>query len=255
MSAPQNASSLPKTAILLWTSNGLQVSSDLVQLLKIARENYAWPAGVSPAKSQNRIFTLENDTARRMNNLTKDSAHEIIIDVSEWAGNNTPSHTKIINAAPEILDKMFHALQFLANPKLLGKGIKSLCEIPGISLVIASKIYRFCVPQLGAAVDRHASYFFNSLPDQQGIMSTNFSREWSNGRHVSSRLAIYTDKGFSLNFDEYINIYLPLLNGIATWLNSNNHQYVSAHSRVPEDWKAADVEMAAYFWWAGHGLR
>ena len=255
MSAPQNASSLPKTTTLLCTSNGPQASSDLVRLLKIARENYAWPAGVSSAKSQKRIITLENDTVRRMNNLTLDYAHEIIIDVSEWAGNNTPSHTKIINAPPKVVNKIFSALQFLANPKLLGKGIKSLCEIPGISLVIASKIYRFCVPQLGAAVDRHASYFFNSLHDQQGNKSTNFSREWSNGRHVSSRLAIYTDRGFSHNFDEYINVYLPLLNGVAAWLNSNNHQYLSAHSQVLEDWKPADVEMAAYFWWAGHGMR
>jgi len=40
--------------------------------------------------------------------------------------------------------------------------LRELTKQPGLGLVMASKIYRFCSPHIGAAVDRHSSYFFNS---------------------------------------------------------------------------------------------
>ncbi len=63
--------------------------------------------------------------------------------------------------------------------------LRALAKQPGLSLVMASKVYRFCCPDVRAAVDRHSSYFFNSLPLQAegGPVGncTRFKREWANG--------------------------------------------------------------------------
>jgi hypothetical protein len=134
-------------------------------------------------------------------------------------------------------------------------GLDSLSGLPGISLVIASKIYRFCYPRVGAAIDRHASYFFNSLPIVGQGPSTHFTREWANGAHRGSRLAIYSAAGFAANSSEYVQTYLPTLAGLATALNMAGHQYQCAATGLMKTWTPADVEMASYYWWALNGAR
>jgi hypothetical protein len=144
------------------------------------------------------------------------------------------------------------AIGNLLIPASARHGIETLCLLPGISLVIASKIYRFCAQQTGAAVDRHASYFFNALP---GGAATNFRREWANANHTSSRLAIYIPPWLNYNTDEYFDSYLPLLLCIANALNGAHAQYLCAATQARRNWTPADVEMAAYYWWACHGSR
>ncbi len=123
---------------------------------------------------------------------------------------------------------MEQAIRDLLIPEKTVIGINLLSSLSGISLVIASKIYRFCCPTLGASVDRHASYFFNSLPVTGKQKSTAFHREWANGNHTSSRLAIYSDHGFKRNRNEYFANYLPLLKCISDSLNSLPALYLCA---------------------------
>lgn len=111
------------------------------------------------------------------------------------------------------------------------------------------------MPLVGAAVDRHSSYFFNSLPVIGHGFSTNFRREWANGRHTTSRLAIYQAARYRGNRTEYFAAYVPLLMCIARQLNVGGHQFVCAATGAIKQWTPADVEMAAYYWWAGHGAR
>jgi hypothetical protein len=131
----------------------------------------------------------------------------------------------------------------------------ALCNLPGISLVIASKIYRFCAPQVGAAVDRHASYFFNSLPVVNEGKASHFFREWSNGRHTSSRLAIYSRADYNRNLTEYVENYLPLSANIASEVNAFPALYSCAATGQRRSWTPADVETASYYWWACNGSR
>src|ERR1017187_4598410 len=86
----------------------------------------------------------------------------------------------------------------LLTPLSATTALGALTKQSGLGLVMASKIYRFCCPDVGAAVDRHSSYFFNSLPLQvEGgppvSTCTRFKRQWANGQYRASRLAIYTD--------------------------------------------------------------
>jgi hypothetical protein len=57
------------------------------------------------------------------------------------------------------------------------------------------------------------------------------------------------------NLDHYFNTYLSLLNDIASSLNELHFQYECAATNQNMNWKPADVEMAAYYWWACNGKR
>jgi hypothetical protein len=139
------------------------------------------------------------------------------------------------------------------------QGLDALSEIPGINLVIASKIFRFTCPYVAAAVDRHASYFFNSLAVVSSIhaprKATCFKREWTTGRHSSSRLATFTPGYYRLNRQHYVEAYLPILASIANILNKSNLLYTCAATGNKKVWRPTDVEMAAYYWWATNGAR
>jgi hypothetical protein len=110
-------------------------------------------------------------------------------------------------------------------------------------------------PTVGASVDRHCSYFFNSSQIMGLGLSTRFSREWSNGQHTASRLAIYQNAGYLQNRDGYFRAYLPLLSCISNALNMGGHNFMCAATRAMGNWTPTDVEMAAYYWWACNGAR
>ena len=85
--------------------------------------------------------------------------------------------------------------------------------------------------------------------------ATHFAREWANGRHTSSRLAIYAVANYTRNKAEYFEAYLPTLACIAQAMNANQAPYTCAAQNLKKNWRPADVEMAAYYWWACNGAR
>ena len=237
----------------------LSLSETLVQLLLGARGAYDWPVGTGAAESQQAILNLEAEIARRMQGLDEENAHHIVTLVSKWAGNNVQSHKAIIQATPDARVEMLKSLRLFKSLDGLAHAIDSLCLLPGIRLVIASKIFRFCCPTFGAAVDRHTSYFFNSLelisPEGHRGRATNFRREWSNVINSPSRLAVYTHSGYTRNRNEFFYVYLPLLRSMAKSLNSISALYRCAATGDQINWRPADVDMAAYYWGAGNGAR
>jgi hypothetical protein len=260
MPAPNDTLDLPQGIELILHANGrLEPSPALAALLVEARSHYDWPAGTGPNHSQQTILTLEATVAGLLNNLNTTTAHQIVTMVSHWAGNNASSHANIVCAAEETKEQMLNAITVLDAADGPGGGLDILSKLPGVSLVIATKIYRFCFPLVGVAVDRHASYFFNSLDvaaqNQQRAKATHFLREWANGRHTTTRLRIYDRAGYKGNRKEYINNYFPLLCRIAEALNRLPASYTCAATNQHRRWRAADIEMAAYYWWASHGSR
>ena len=252
MPPPNDAPSLPAGAHL---TGGCISSAPLVQLLVTARSGYPWPRGTSASASQLIISRLEATVSHCLTGLNSIAANQIVVDVSRWAGNNAKSHALLVRATPAQQAAMQAAITDLVTPGREHFGIDALCALPGISLVIASKIFRFCAPQVGAAVDRHASYFFNSLPVVGRGMATTFRREWSNGRHTSSRLATFSPRSYADNRDHYFQSYLPVRGCIANALNAMPAQYNCAATNRMMNWTPADVEMAAYSWWACNGAR
>jgi len=256
MPEPNDSPCFPMGITLTINANGrCNLSDSLVPLLLHARSGYDWPAGTGSSISQNRILNLEALVNARLMALTPATAHAIIVAVSDWAGNNANAHANIVGATPAQQDTMHAAVSCLITTGQESDGIDELCSLPGISLVIASKIFRFCSPNRGAAVDRHASYFFNSLQFVGGDNVTHFAREWSNGRHSTSRLAIYTRANYVRNKTEYFSAYLPKLFRIADAMNTIPALYTCAARNAQQNWTPADVEMAAYYWWATHGAR
>lgn len=236
-------------------AGGCVLSAALIDLLVTARQNYDWPRGTGAGISQARIIAVEDRVCRCLAALNPVSAQQIVVEVSGWAGNNLRSRRALLAAAPAAQLAMHDAVVQLLNPLTARHGIENLSALGGISLVVASKIYRFCCPTVGAAVDRHASYFFNSLPVVGGGFSTHFTREWSNGPAGSTRLATFTAPRLTHNVQEYFDVYLPLLMRIADSLNAIPRQYNCAATNVAKTWLPADVEMAAYYWWALNGAR
>lgn len=240
-------------------NSSLSLSDALVNLLVDARSAYDWPAGAGARESQQTILFLEADVARWMQALNEENAHRILTNVSAWAGNNARSHNAIVQATPAGRVQMLNSLQLFNAHDGPGNAIDNLCELPGIRLVIASKIFRFCCPAVGAAVDRHTSYFFNSLevifPEGRIDQTTKFRREWSNGRHTASRLAIYTLASYTRNRREFVTVYLPRLRSIANTLNAIPAPYQCAATGGQKNWRPTDMEMAAYYWGACNAPR
>jgi len=60
------------------------------------------------------------------------------------------------------INKMGEAITNLSSQTTLLRAFDQLNIIDGIRFVIATKVYRFCHPNIGAALDRHVSIF--SIP-------------------------------------------------------------------------------------------
>jgi hypothetical protein len=255
MPPPSSTSCLPADAFVTVKDAGeWSLSPALTNLFRAARSGYDWPSGTGAVVSQRTIQSLEASVAARMRNLSESDATQIAIDVSAWAGNNWRSHRRLINASSADKALIRQAISDLANRTTVQRGVETLCGIPGLSLVIATKIFRFCVPDVGAAVDRHSSYFMNSLPTSDGVASR-FLREWTNAERRATRLATYSPARLRVNMDEYLRGYIPLLATIASELNSADSLFVCAVTGARSLWRPTDVEMAAYYWWARHGAR
>jgi hypothetical protein len=252
---PPNDAPVFSTEIRLIESdqNELRVSDLLADLLSGARERYVWGAKAAP-ESQEVIVRLESEIARRLTDLHGDNAQWIIQEVSRWGGNNETAIRSVAFASAEQKQTFAELIGRLVTPLSPDHALRALSKQAGLGLVMASKIYRFCCPQVGAAVDRHSSYFFNSLSvyDTSGKprVCARFTREWATGKHSTSRLAVYTDSKRDANLKEYCATYLPLLGAIADALNSQRGGFLCATSRIRRPWRPADVEMAAYFWWS-----
>lgn len=218
-------------------SCSFSLSDALVNLLVDARSAYDWPAGTGATESQQTILALEADVARWMQALNEENAHRIVTKVSKWAGNR--KHYEIVQAKPAGRVQVLNSFRLFDAPDGPANAIDGLSNLPGISLVIASKIFRFCRPTVGAAVDRHTSYFFNSLefvtPEGCRDPATNFRREWSNGQHTASRLATFNPASYNKNRGEFITVYLPLLGSIANTLNAIPAPYQCAAHRRAEN--------------------
>jgi hypothetical protein len=251
---------LPNGVEVTEVGNGrFQPSARLSKLLVDSRSNYDWPAGTGAATSQAVIISLENRVVDLKQSLNESRARDIIAKVSEWAGNNARAHRAIAAASQNETKKMLDSLVVLGSETSPRNALDSLANLPGIGLVIATKIYRFCCPTVGAAVDRHASYFFNSLnvvlPDQGKRKALAFRREWATADKSTSRLAAFTPSGYSWNRDQYVVRYLPFLSSIANSLNESKVPFVCAATGKEMAWRPTDVEMAAYYWWACNGAR
>ena len=255
---PPNDSNLPGGVNTVQDPDaGLIVSTELADLLVSSRNSYDWPEGTGASKSQQTILDLETRAGNWMAELDPAKAHALIQKVSIWGGNNVQAQADIALASPAIKERMMAAIQAILDPNTLAVGLDRLSALPGLRLIMATKVYRFCCPTVGAAVDRHASYFFNSLDvvDAHGALreAAAFKREWENGAHTKSRLASYNPGYHQKNRDEYINSYLPVVTQIAKSLNSMGLTYTCAATKQSNLWRPADVEMAAYCWWALHG--
>jgi hypothetical protein len=240
----------------------LDLSKALEGLLAESRTNYDWPAGTGPSKSQRVIIDLEREVETSLKELDLERGHQIIRKVSEWGGNRSNAQRKIEGASRDEQVRMRDAIRRVLNPSTLKVGLDDLSCLPGLSLVMATKIFRFCCPSKGAAVDRHASYFLNSLniiwPNGTSDKSTHFKRQWAEKRekrNVSSRLANYSSNGRRLNRDEFVDVYLPLLAQIAESLNRLGVTYRCAVTALNKNWRPADVEMAVYYWGSRNGSR
>jgi hypothetical protein len=168
--------------------------------------------------------------------------------VSRWGGNRGSASPKIDHASPAEKREFAGLIQALLSPRSFEKALSGLSAKPGLDLVIATKVYRFCWPEGGAAVDRHSSYFFNSLDlmdaDGKRTKCCQFRRQWDGKRTragPTSRLAIYDPggRGRDANLREYAHCYLPLLSAVAASLNGLGMTFTCAATGAKKGWRSA----------------
>jgi hypothetical protein len=253
MPEPNDADVFPEGVELLPDTEGHLLPTDrLATLFVEARNAYRWPFRLEPHASQFAIHDLERNTEASLRALTLDTAYDLVVGISEWAGNRR--HSELVSADDDTRASIFSAVTELIQPGQEAHALNNLSNLPGISLVVASKIFRFVRPREGASIDRHTSYFFNSLPIVGDGKATQFRREWIDGRHMQSRLATSNQYYLAQNLAEYTEVYLKRLHKIAEALNLRSQLFVSV-TDAPTEWRAADIEMAAFYWWSCNGAR
>ncbi len=236
------------------TSGGtLAVSPALADLLIEARNNYAW-RGLT-GDSQKKIRDLTRDAARTMEMPAPVAIQQLIARIAKWGGGRQDA--RIARWDADDRARAVAATIGLRRMQDISTWLLELAALPGIGLVIATKVFRFVAPDIGAAGDRHSTYFTNSLSVRCGDGSVElascFRREWATGAHAASRWAVYGAR--EAETLEYVERYLPLLKKITASLNAGGRQYTCAARGISVDWTPADVEMAMFFWWAKHGPR
>ncbi len=243
------------TQILVSPQGEFIPSTSLVDLFVQGREAYQWRD--SPSSSQQSVLDVEQEVSNLIKNLTPERARAIVSVVSHWEANNANSQRTMDDADPDICVKMQDGIKSLLRARSTAGSLDRLCQLPGLSLMMASRIYRFCCPGDGASLDRHSSYFFNSVPirscSARSGFATEFRREWSTEKRTTSRLAIDRPNLYRKNLTEYVQVYLPLLTRLAQFLNEHKVTYSCAATGQQKQWRAADVEMAGYQWWSENG--
>jgi len=260
MPAPNDASVFGSELHILASEGGtLRLSDRLVELFVQSRERYAWPKKQTAEDSQKKIVDLEKQVHILTANLDGENAQLIVQEVSEWGGNNAKAKHAISCASHAQKQEFARLFSELLTPSATKSALQGLTVQPGVDLVMATKIYWFCVPRVGAAIDRHCSYFFNSLWDRRVLGApracAQFRREWANGKHRATRSATFSKAGPEWNLHQYLDTYLPLLAAIADSLNSMVGGFRCTASQNTKAWRPADVEMAAYHWWSRNGPR
>lgn len=257
MTAPKNTPEIFQFNLKELPSGKIEIPEKMSELFVEARSNYEWPDGIGASKSQEIIIELEKFTANSFEALSPDKAKKIIEKVSEWGGNNKKAQDAISCVGIQIQTLMSDIIEKIKDARLLYDCLERLSSLPGLRLVMATKIYRFCCPDFGAALDRHTSYFFNSLKiiNKEGAerFCTEFKREWSTGTHRTSRLAIYQTNYHKFNLGIFIEQYLPILDKLSMSLNENDTKYSCKATKSYRYWRPCDVEMAAYYWWSKNG--
>lgn len=197
MPAPNDASVFGSGVRILASDDGKpRLSYELAELLVQARTGYAWPKKRTVKESQKRVVELELWVGSLAARLDSRNAQLILEEVSEWGGNNATAQHAISCASPAQCHEFARLITEVSHPGQLRTALQGLTEQPGIDLVMATKVFTFCVPNLGAALDRHCSYFFNSLLDLRAPNAptgcTQFRRQWADGKHRATRLATFT---------------------------------------------------------------
>jgi hypothetical protein len=260
MPAPNDASVFGSELHILASEVGtLWLSDALVDLFIQSRERYAWPKKQTAQESQKEVIDIEQQFHSLTANVDDENAQLIVQRVSTWGGNNATAKHAIRCASQAQKHEFARLILELLSPSTIKSALRRLAGQPGVDLVMATKIYRFCVPRAGAALDRHCSYFSNPLWDRRVPEApracTQFRREWTNGKHNTTRLATFSKTVREWNLDQYLDCYLPLLEAIAGSLNSRVGGFRCAASANRKAWRPADVEMAAYQWWSRNGPR
>lgn len=237
----------------LTPDGALAVSPALAELLVSARNHCTWRG--TPGESQKHLHTLLADTARALATPKPVALQQLLARISKWDGGG--KEAAIAAWRDDERAGAVAALVDLHAGVAVQQRLLELQALPGIGLVLATKVYRFVAPQTAAAAERHSTYFTNSLAvrnaDGATEFASHFRREWASGARAASRWAAYGDKDVEVR--EYLERYLPLLKEIADAQNTEGLQYTCAARGVTYAWTPADVEMAMYSWWARHGLR
>lgn len=228
------------------------VSDELAHLLTNARENYHFAGGLA------QVAALEQHTQEQLTIGTDEALHSILYHVADWGGAQQPALNSIAEYDEERKRHAAQRIRAMHQGGNLQQALLGLCSLPGIGFVIASKVYRFVRPDVGAAVDRHASYFFNSLQlrrldNHPAGLATEFRREWANGTHTTSRMAVYQPDTLHHTAQHYCTRYLPIVASTAAALNRQEIRYHCVQTGRHLGWRPADVDMAAFNWWKHNG--
>lgn len=241
--------------ILVSPQGEFSPSTGLVDLFVRGREAYQWKDAPSP--SQQRVIDVEQQVSNLVENLTPERAREIVSVVLRWEERDGHSHRIIDDAVPDTSVEMERCIRSLACSTT--GSLDRLSQLPGLTLLQASSIYRFCCPGDGASIDGHSSYFFNSVTIRSCFarsgFATEFRREWSTEKRTTSQLAIDRPNLHSRNLTEYVQVYLRLLTRLARFLNKHEVTYRCAATGQQRPWRPTDVQMAGYQWWSENGRR
>lgn len=104
---------------------------------------------LKPSAGQRAVLDLEQGVRIRLTDLDAESVMWIACAVSEWGGDNQKAIEVVLTATPEENKHLAELIGRLLSPSTAKSAIFELTAHPGIGLVMASKIYRFCCSEGG----------------------------------------------------------------------------------------------------------
>lgn len=179
------------------------------------------------------ISSLENRFEWVVNNISsnKSASKYLIKEMIEWGGSQNGVLQKFNDASGEVnlYEIIKNVIDVLHDPK---QAITNSLALPGLGLTYASKLLRFLKPEMYGALDSRI---------RKALVAQNKLPKINDGQH-NSMVTGYT---------EFIN----LLQEIKNELKIKGISKPECGLSKSIDWRAAEIEMALFYWAEDQGKR
>ena len=240
------------------------IDPSIEKWFKMYRESYEWPPCTGRKESEQIISKLQSSASSAINENQAGKLKTSLTDIYQWKTKNrrTLDYRKTLDSLGEDYLHKIISLGPFNNTEKLESLINTLhveyCNLPACSAIASFLFNRQDVP----IFDRFLVLFFarkfkDNLVDEETTQVLRFVKRISFkiGPDGCGKLRpdIYgkNNPGFKVNFDKYIDEFVPECKRIAEYFHQSNTTYLDIQKKMVEFYPI-DVEMAIFSYATKH---